>query len=227
MWQKIADAFHTRKQVWIIPAYGAVYLFFFNLIEKKISMPGSYHLIMCPLDKYIPFCEFFVVFYLSWFVYMFLAYGFNMVYNKSVDEFNRFFIFLSAGMTLFLVFSAIYPNGLNLRPAVMPRDNIFTRLVLLVYSKDTPTNVFPSIHCYNSVAIFLAAVECRQFKGHNWVKAICFIWTVLIILSTMFIKQHSFYDVTAGTGLAIANYIMIYQPYTRTSAVREKAQVWN
>lgn len=227
MLQKIADAFRTRKQVWIIPAYGAVYLFFFNLIERKISQPGTYHLISCPLDKYIPFCEYFVIFYLSWFVYMFLSYGFNMVYNKSVSEFNRYFLLMSTGMTIFLLFSVIYPNGLNIRPNVMPRHNFFTWLVQIVYSKDTPTNVFPSIHCYNSVAIFLAAKECKQFRGHDWVKVVCFIWTALIILSTMFLKQHSVYDVTAGIGLAIVVYILIYQPYRRTADNSAKVRVYD
>ena len=44
------------------------------------------------------------------------------------------------------LFCALIPNGQDLRPAVMPRDNIFCDLVAYTYSLDTNTNVFPSVH---------------------------------------------------------------------------------
>ena len=72
------------------------------------------------------------------------------------ENFNALAGTLALGMTLFLVVSAIYPNGLNLRPVTFERDNIFIRLVQFVYKNDTPTNVLPSIHVYNSLAAFMA-----------------------------------------------------------------------
>ena len=57
------------------------------------------------------------------------------------------------GMTLFIVVSVVYPNELRLRPAGFDHDDIFTRLIINLYRTDNPTNVAPSIHVYNSLAI--------------------------------------------------------------------------
>ncbi|MCC6093560.1 MAG: serine/threonine protein phosphatase, partial [Eubacterium sp.] len=112
----IAQSFRTKKQVWVVPVYAVLYFIIFQLLEKYIRNPGSYHLIHCPLDNYIPFCEYFVIFYYSWFVFMFLVFGFFMVVNRDIAEYNHFILYLFTGMTIFLIVSAVYPNGLHIRP---------------------------------------------------------------------------------------------------------------
>ena len=89
-------------------------------------------------------------------------------------------------MTAFLVISYLYPNGQNLRPTVFPRENIFTDLVRGLYLTDTPTNVFPSIHVYNSVAVAVAVEHSEQLKNRPVFRNVCLGLTVLIVFSTMF-----------------------------------------
>ena len=84
--------------------------------------------------------------------------------NKNRREYYQLIINLGIGMTAFLVISYLYPNGQNLRPTVFPRENIFTDLVRGLYLTDTPTNVFPSIHVYNSVAVAVAVEHSEQLK---------------------------------------------------------------
>ncbi len=204
--------YKSKKQLWLIPLLGALYMLFFALLEKQISSPGTYHIITCPLDQYIPFVPGFIVFYLSWFVYVFLAFGYIAFFEKNVEFCNRFIIYLFAGMYIFLLISWLLPNGLRIRPTSLEGDGIFIRLCQLIYSNDTATNVFPSIHCFNSVAICLMAKNNPSFRNRSVIKAICFIWTVLIVLSTMFVKQHSVYDVAGGVVMGYILYALIVQP---------------
>jgi membrane-associated phospholipid phosphatase len=81
----------------------------------------------------------------------------------------------------------------------MPRDNIFTHMVRGLYSIDTPTNVMPSIHVYNTIGICFGLGRTDWFKRHKKINAASFIIGFLIIISTVFIKQHGLLDV----GLAI------------------------
>ncbi|MCI6638448.1 MAG: phosphatase PAP2 family protein [Bilifractor sp.] len=212
----VAALFRSRKQYWILPVYAVFYFTVFRFLEKTIRNPGSYHLIYCPLDRYIPFNEYFVVFYFSWFVFMFLSFGFFTAINRDVQEYNRFLLYLFTGMTIFLILSAVYPNGLNIRPDVLPNNNIFSRMVATLYRTDTPTNVFPSIHVYNSLSAALAVNNCKALRKYRGLRIGTFVLAFLIILSTMFLKQHSVYDVAGGIFMSIIFYRLIYQPADET-----------
>ena len=102
------------------------------------------------------------------------------------------------------------PNGLAIRPVVFERDNIFVDLVKMLYQTDTPTNVFPSLHVFNSLAACIAIKNSKKLNEH---KAICmgaYILTALIIMATMFLKQHSVLDVMAGFLMAYTLYQFVY-----------------
>ena len=105
-------------------------------------------------------------------------------------------------MTVFLVISTLYPNGHNLRPYYFTHHNMFTALCEWLYSTDTPTNLFPSIHVYNSLGIHFAVMHSSYFKDKKHVQHASLVLCVLIILSTMFIKQHSVFDVSTAFMLA-------------------------
>ena len=107
---------------------------------------------------------------------------------------------LISGMTIFLIISTIFPNILHLRPDTLPRDNIFSRMVENLYATDTPTNVMPSIHVYNTLAIMASLLRSKgKIAAMPAVKIPCLILSASIILATMFLKQHSVLDVTAAT----------------------------
>lgn len=189
----------------ILPIYTVVYLCFFALIEKIVT--NNYYVIHTKLDDMIPFCEYFVVFYYAWFLYMIGGF-FVVALDKSACM--KFSLFMMIGMTLFIVVSFVFPNGQDIRATVFPRDNFFTDLVKGMYAIDTPTNVLPSIHVYNSIGAHLALRECRFVKDKPIAKFISFATCVLIILSTMFIKQHSVVDVISGIVLAGIVYLIVF-----------------
>ncbi|MBQ6212327.1 MAG: phosphoesterase, partial [Ruminococcus sp.] len=106
---------------------------------------------------------------------------------------------LMSGMFVFLVLSSMFPNILFLRPEELPRDNVFCRMVERLYATDTPTNVMPSIHVYNTLAILFSVFRSQgRITGNTAVKAGCTVLSVSIILATMLLKQHSVMDVTGA-----------------------------
>ena len=190
----------------------ALYMIFycvsFLLIENWNRL--RYTVIHTAVDDAIPFCEWFVIPYLLWFAYVA---GFTF-YELLFDEkrYHEIGTFLAIGMTVFLVVSALFPNILYLRPDVMPRNNFLTYLCERLYMVDTPTNVTPSIHVYNSIAVMIAVWHTNAgVMRHLWSKIAITVQGGLIILATMFIKQHSFSDVVIATGLALFSYILVYK----------------
>ena len=114
------------------------------------------------------------------------------------------------GMTIFLLISWLYPNGLELRPETFARDNVFVTWTKMVYANDTPTNVLPSIHVFNSVGTLFAVRQSRRLRDRHVIKAGAHILTLLIILSTMFLKQHSIVDVLLALVISYLAYELIY-----------------
>lgn len=199
-----------KKRILPVLIFGFLYLSGFSFLEKRIV---EYNIIHSPLDDRIPFCEIFIIPYLLWFLYIAGTVIFFLFFNDSEKEYYQYMIHLGLGMTLFLIISYVYPNGLHLRPSTFPRDNIFTSLVATLYKIDTPTNVLPSIHVYNSIAAFCAIHTCTQLKKHPVIRFSSFILTILIILSTMFLKQHSIKDVILATAIAIGFYLLLYKVF--------------
>lgn len=214
-----ADFVAEHKSLIVMLIYAVFYLAAFYYLEQR---PGAVYEINFGIDQYIPFCEVFVVPYVMWFGYVAVTVCYLCLKDK--EESERLVAFLMAGMTIFVVISAVFPNGHHLRPASFARDNIFTRLVKLIYAADTPTNVLPSIHVYNSVAIMIAVCRSRCFAGHKVRKAALLALGVSIICSTVLIKQHSMLDVLLALLLAAAMYPVCYkrEPFWEKNVVRHR-----
>lgn len=198
---------HKYSHAWVF-LYGFIYLPWFTWLEKKVTY--NYYVISSPLDKLIPFCEYFIVPYLFWFVYITITVLYFFFTNK--QSFYQVSRFLITGMTFFLVVCTVFPNGLRLRPTVFTHDNVFVELVKFIYRTDTPTNVLPSLHVYNSLGCYIAISRDFKLSQNKWIKHGAFATTVLIIMSTMFLKQHSVIDVCAAFLTAYVVYVFTYEP---------------
>lgn len=187
--------------------FGILYLTWFAHLEQNVVR--GFHVIHMKIDNYIPFCEVFVIPYLLWFVYVSAVV--LLFLFKSKDDYFKACAFLFTGMTIFLVVSTIYPNGHYLRPAVMPRDNIFTQLIAGLYRTDTPTNLFPSIHVYNSLGAHFAITHSEYFAKKKGICIASFLLCASIILSTVLIKQHSVFDMLTAFALAAFMYMLVYR----------------
>ena len=186
------------------------YLLAFFLLETFISGDGNYWSSHIFLDDYIPFLEGFVVFYCLW--YPFLIVPGLYLFFKDIPEFKKYIWCLICAFAICFTVYILVPNGQDLRPAVFERNNIFTDIVGLIYSADTNTNVFPSMHVAGALG---AAAAFFRTDGLKKYRAVSVITAVLICASTVFIKQHSLLDVFGGIAVWLISYIAVYRIFRR------------
>ena len=157
-----------------------------------------------PAGRFDPFCKYAIVPYILWFPWIPFTL-FYLLYKAPREDFWRLCIPLFTGMTMTLLFYAIVPNGLALRPKYVPGTDIFAQLVRMIYRSDTPMNVCPSIHVFNSVTLMLAYYRSAIFDAprRRWMRPAAMVLCVSISLSTILLKQHSVIDVVFGLLLAL------------------------
>lgn len=176
--------------------YVPVYMHFFVWLESRTNL--HFTEIHCFIDDIIPFCEVFIIPYLLWFIYVILIIFYLFIQTDHLEDFYRCFFTLMLGMTTCLFIYYIFPNMQQMRPTEFEHPNIFTDTIGFIYAKDTDTNVFPSIHVFNSVAVHTGFATSHGFRKKTGCKRASLILCILICLSTMFLKQHSFLDVAGG-----------------------------
>lgn len=187
--------------------FGIIYLSWFSYLERTVTR--NYTVIHMAVDDYIPFCEVFIIPYLLWFLYVSAVVLFFFFKNK--EDYYKTCTFLFTGMTIFLIVSTLWPNGHHLRPYILPRENIFTQMVQSLWQTDTPTNLWPSIHVYNSLGAYFAISHSKIFAKRRGIKIGSFLLSLSIILSTVLLKQHSVFDVLTAFGMAAIMYAIVYR----------------
>lgn len=192
----------------LVLLYGLIYMPWFLWLESRANLP--YHVIHVSLDDKLPFIEYFIVPYLLWFLYV-AAVFIYLFFQKNKKEFYQYCIFLFTGMTLFLIISTVYPNGHLLRPSSFERHNVFTFAVQILYQADTATNIFPSLHVFNSIAAHRAVANNAKLRENLLIRGGSFLLMVSIILATMFLKQHSVLDVISGIMLGMLMDQLVYR----------------
>ncbi len=187
--------------------YWPIFGLFFCYVERFSSVT-YYHPMHSVLDDYIPFCEWFLIPYLLWFVFLIgmLLYGFFY----DIDAFVNYMRFIIVSYTITMVIYLIYPTCQELRPTEFERDNIFTRFIRGFYNFDTNTNVCPSIHVIGSVAVALSAWHSRKFSTKRW-RVVFVVTAFLISVSTVFLKQHSIIDVAAAVPVCLVSWFVTYR----------------
>ena len=198
--------FFDRWKHLLVLLYFPIYLAWFNYVETHVTT--QFHEVHMLLDDYIPFCEYFVIPYILWFAYV--AWGMTYTALNNKHDFYKLCGFLYTGMTLFLIISTVFPNGHYLRPTYFSHHNFYTTLCEFIYQTDTATNLFPSIHVYNSLGVHFAVMNCKDFKHKKTLRLMSLVLCISIILATMFIKQHSTFDVLTALLLGFVMYQVVY-----------------
>lgn len=171
----------------------AVYFALFFLTENLIP-PEACHVVHCRLDDLIPFCEWFLIPYFGWYVLIVVSLVWFGLYD--IDSFKRLSVYIMITQAVAMVAYIFWPSIQLLRPEVFPRQNLLTETIGLLYAFDTNTGVCPSLHVAYSVGI--ASTWLKKRDASVWTKSFVVIFVVLVILSTMFIKQHSAMDALAA-----------------------------
>lgn len=203
----IKNLWSKYNHIWTL-VYGLIYMPWFMWLEKHVTT--DFFELHMPLDDKIPFCEYFIIPYYIWFLFVPAIMGYVFFYSR--EEYYKACIYLFTGMTLFLLICTFWPNGLDLRQDISYRDNFCAKLVQGLYKTDTSTNVFPSMHVFNTLGCLVVLYKSKGMKKHFGIKLFATILGILIILATVFLKQHSVWDVIGAFVMAIILYFIVYVP---------------
>lgn len=187
------------------------YFILFFLTENLIPAENCYP-VHCRIDDVIPFCEFFLIPYVFWYVLIVISLGYFALYD--VESFKSLQTYIIITQIIAMACYILFPTRQDLRPTTFARDNLLTRAVGLLYRVDTNTGVCPSLHVAYSLGI--ASVWLKQKTASRSWKAFVVLAVVLICLSTMFIKQHSALDVLAALPVGlIAEWLVFWKKRNR------------
>lgn len=195
-----------------------VFHFAFFLILEEVINSKTATVIHCAIDDYIPFCEYFIVPYLLWFLYIPLVL-FSLLF-KDRESFWKMTTMMFGGNIICLIFYAIFPNTVETKYMV-EETNIFAALVNILYANDTPTNVCPSMHVLDTLAAHIALCRSVLTKKFPFIKIGSFIFLMLICIATVTLKQHSIIDVFAAFGLM---FVMVKIAYRDEVPVKNRLQ---
>jgi membrane-associated phospholipid phosphatase len=155
-------------------------------------------------DTRIPFLKIFVLPYVSWYFFVFLTLIYFCLKDRKIYYKSLFSIDIGIVLCyiIFFFFQTTVP-----RPILKDSD-ILTKIIKLIYSVDNSYNCFPSIHVLDCFILMIAITKSNIKNIIN--VSIIYTISVLIMLSTMFIKQHVLLDVLSGLFVAGFAYGIVF-----------------
>lgn len=154
------------------------------------------HIIKLPIDDWIPLIPIFSIPYILYIPFLLLTLSYFIFFTKLFKGISISFVFCQFIATVVYFF---YQTNVP-RPSIKDTD-IFSKIVLFIYSNDEPYNCFPSLHVALSIISFLYWIKI--FPN---LKLSMGAFVLSIILSTLFVKQHYTLDVISGVLLAITSF---------------------
>jgi uncharacterized membrane protein YraQ (UPF0718 family) len=179
--KKIKGCIFPLSLILMIPLINIIYMYLNN------SSRGI-HSLVTDIDKGIPFIKVFAIPYLIWSPFLFttliyLCFRYREVYYKVI-------ISLIVGLILCFIIYYFFQTTVP-RPQLNGND-FLTNLVKYIYFTDNPFNCFPSIHVLTSYMLIKGIKSCNNKISID--RIIITATSILIILSTQFIKQHVILD---------------------------------
>jgi len=171
----------------------AVAVYFTSQIYALLNHGPAVLNLHTPLDSAIPVVPIFVIPYNSLKPYIYATLIlFLLLRTKFFQSACLAMItvwFISYGFYYFLQSEVIRP--------VLTGTDIFSKAVMNVYAGDNPFNDFPSLHTSLSTILAIHWVKLNKPLG-----IALSLWTGLIVISTLLVKQHYIADMLFGLALA-------------------------
>jgi membrane-associated phospholipid phosphatase len=179
-----------------IPLLSILYIFLNH------SRGANTHSLVTDLDQQMPFMKIFIIPYLGWFVFIlvcfvYLAFKNRQLYMQTLLRYN-------IGLVICYAVYAVYQTHVP-RPEVSGTDWL-SQMIQYVYNSDQPYNCFPSTHVLTSYCIMKAFASARQISRPIRLTVSCI--SILIILSTLFVKQHVLLDMAGAIAVVEAIYFI-------------------
>lgn len=191
----------------------SILYFISKLLQGDLNLVGNV------IDTKIPFLPVFFIPYCIWYLMIFIIPYY--LYCKDKDKFIKYTMaYILCSMIGNIVFIS-YPSTVA-RPTVTGTD-IFSLIAKFIYWIDTPTNCFPSLHCAISMLFILYICESKNTNTITKI-SVCII-SILIMLSTLFTKQHVVVDFISGDILALIVYLIVKQSKKLPNYIKTKLNI--
>jgi len=155
---------------------------------------GPYRLFLrTPIDDLIPVVGPFAVPYVSLRPFIYVSALLFLLFRTRIYRSAA----LSMTVTLLISYGFYALLQSYIERPVLTGDDLFSRMIRDVYAGDQPYNDFPSLHA--SLSTIFAIHWWRVDRRIGMPVAM---WAVLIVVSTVFVKQHYIADMVAGVLLA-------------------------
>lgn len=176
----------------LVPLCFLVSLTISNIFYKILNNPsrGAYSLIT-DIDRAVPFLKIFILPYVMW--YPFIAFCLVYLCFKNRKIYYRILVSINIGLIFCYIIYYFFQTTVP-RPELIGND-LFTKMVSMIYGYDNPYNCFPSLHVTTT---YLVMRGVNKIKNNVWVSVSVNIMGVLIILSTQFVKQHVVLDMVSA-----------------------------
>ncbi|MGB4590572.1 MAG: phosphatase PAP2 family protein [Clostridiaceae bacterium] len=163
---------------------------------------GVVHILALPFEDNIPLIKEFIVLYHATYPFMVINVILFLLLNQVL------FLESAISITLGNVFSfftyLIYQTEVP-RPEIFGYD-LFSEMLRITYRLDRPFNGFPSQHVLTTTIILIAILRSKYNKRYQLFSIVL---CAMILLSTVFVKQHTLLDVFGGVVYGSASYIIV------------------
>lgn len=158
------------------------------------------------IDQKIPLISNFIFVYNTFYPFVFIA--FYYLFTKDKKNYYKGIIAGIFGFLLCDIIYLYYPTIMQ-RPIIPETTNAITSFVLkITYFFDTPAlNCFPSIHCLFCFQIIFSFIKGHSINIKN--KTLIIIYSLLIIFSTIFVKQHYVVDIIGALLVCIITNLIV------------------
>lgn len=220
MFSIIRAIYRKAMENWRTLAFWPCFGLTFFLVEQINRNPWRCHEVGCKLDGYIPFCEYFVIAYIMWFVYMAGTIVYLIFLDSKAYETTMKFIIITFSVTIGIYL--LFPTVQLMRPYIPEHANVFAEAVRWFYRHDTPTNVCPSLHVVGTLATMYGAMTSERLMSHRGMKTLYAVVGFFICISTVFLKQHSVIDLAAGATLCLVVWLTVFRKQDAAEETEEQ-----
>lgn len=193
---KVRNSILPLSLLLMIPLFHLFYIILNNSSRGVQSLATS-------IDRDIPFIKEFIIPYILWYAYIFIIFGY-LCYSNRTLYYKTLTAYLMGVVICYITY--FFFQTTVLRPVLVGNDWL-TNLVAQIYKSDAPYNSFPSIHVLTTYIMMKVINKCRL---NLWINLTINGIGLLIIASTLFVKQHVIFDVFSAFVLGGVLFRLVY-----------------
>lgn len=185
----------------LLVAFQSFLFFALRPLQGQANLIGNF------IDEKIPFISLFIIPYYIWYIMIFAVPYYY--YKRDKDLLAKYIISYTVCAIVATIIFTVYPS-MVVRPDYLPNNNPINWMVNLVYWIDNPPiNCFPSMHCAVSMLFILTISHSKHTKLSN--KLLVIFMSIIIMASTLLVKQHVFIDLVSGDIIMLLIYTTFSQ----------------